>query len=505
MKYRFHPKDGDIIKCICQISNVSEQDLDVADFEPDYDLEILKNFRKQLLSLKDKRFFIVGDYDCDGICATTIMMKLLSDLKIKANYYIPSRSKEGYGLNDKIVDTAVENGFDVLLCVDNGIVAADQLNKARLAGLLTLVIDHHEYKQLPDCDGILHPDLFPEKYHDMCAAGICALLANSFKEDSLNFAYGGLATLADMVSVFDYNRYLMKKMLTVLKNEDIYPIKFLLGADVSYENLSYNVIPKINAVSRLDEYMNVNYVVRYLLDNSNGCQKYLNKIETINTQRKELSKAMAGKAKRLMDERHDLVIVRSDSFKEGLCGLIANRLMNECGKAVLVLSESDEELKGSGRAPKGADLYAYLHDISEVFTSFGGHQQAVGLSLLKKDYDVLINYVEENSFVYAENEKDVLLLDQDDLDFELLEQLEKLKPFGSDFIEPSLGIKDVRYTKKFKIKGLYPKFSLSDKLEAICFDPLKADVKFDTMIGHLKKDEYHSCRLSFLIEDLIEF
>jgi len=170
-----------------------------------------------------------------------------------------------------------------------------------------------------------------------------------------------------------------------------------------------------------------------------------------------------------------------------------------------VLSESDEELKGSGRAPKGADLYAYLHDISEVFTSFGGHQQAVGLSLLKKDYDVLINYVEENSFVYAENEKDVLLLDQDDLDFELLEQLEKLKPFGTDFIEPSLGIKDVRYTKKFKIKGLYPKFSLSDKLEAICFDPLKADVKFDTMIGHLKKDEYHSCRLSFLIEDLIEF
>ena len=335
------------------LAPVSEENFATGHSFKDIDkcVEVVRRAMKE-----NKKIYIYGDYDCDGICATTIMMKLLSDLKIKANYYIPSRSKEGYGLNDKIVDTAVENGFDVLLCVDNGIVAADQLNKARLAGLLTFVIDHHEYKQLPDCDGILHPDLFPEKYHDMCAAGICALLANSFKEDSLNFAYGGLATLADMVSVFDYNRYLMKKMLTVLKNEDIYPIKFLLGADISYENLSYNVIPKINAVSRLDEYMNVNYVVRYLLDNSNGCQKYLNKIETINTQRKELSKAMAGKAKRLMDERHDLVIVRSDSFKEGLCGLIANRLMNECGKAVLVLSESDEELKGSGRAPKGADL-----------------------------------------------------------------------------------------------------------------------------------------------------
>ena len=505
MRYHFNNETGTLKERICKINNISESALDVSGFKPDYDLSILNDFKEKLLSDKDKRFFIAGDYDCDGICATTIMMRLLDSLGIKANYYIPSRSKEGYGLNERIVDTAIENGFEALLCVDNGIVAAEQLNKAREAGLRTYVIDHHEYLELPEADAILHPNLFPPAYHDMCASGICALLANSFKEDSLYFAYGGLATLADMVSVFDYNRYLMKKMIEVLKNEDIYPLKYLLGPDVTYDNLSFNVIPKINAVSRLDEYMNVNYVVRYLLDNSPDCQKYLGKIEAINIQRKDLSRQMAALASRIMDKESDLIIVRSDSFKEGLCGLIANRIMNETGKAVLVLSEVNDELKGSGRSPKGADLYSYLKETDDIFTSFGGHQQAVGLSLKKDDYDKLLSYVKNNSFVYEESEKEVLEFDQDEMSFEILNELEELKPFGTDFAEPLLGLKDVRFSKKFLIKGLYPKFSLNENLEAISFDPANANKQFNTLIGHLKRDEYRNLKLSFVIEDLLQF
>ena len=505
MKYRFNNEAGSLKERICKINNISEEALDVSGFKPDYDLHILNDFKEKLLSDKDKRFFIVGDYDCDGICATTIMMRLLDSLGIRANYYIPSRSKEGYGLNERIVDTAIENGFEALLCVDNGIVAEEQLLKAREAGLNTYVIDHHEYHELPKADAILHPSLFPQEYHDMCASGVCAFLANSFKEDSLYFAYGGLATLADMVSVFDYNRYLMKKMIEVLKNEDIYPLKYLLGSKASFDDLSYNVIPKINAVSRLDEHMNVNYVVRYLLDNSPDCQKYLNKIEAINIERKDLSRQMAALASRIMDRDLDPIIVRSDSFKEGLCGLIANRIMSETGKAVLVLSEVNDELKGSGRSPKGADLYSYLKKTSDFFTSFGGHQQAVGLSLKKDDYEKLLNYVKENSFEYEENEKEVLEFDQDEMSFELLNELEELKPFGTDFVEPLLGLKDVRFSKKFMIKGMYPKFTLNENLEAISFDPANGNKQFNTMIGHLKKDDYRAYRLSFVIEDLLQF
>ncbi|MBQ2138315.1 MAG: hypothetical protein II432_02790, partial [Erysipelotrichaceae bacterium] len=126
MKYVFYENGISLKDTICQINNVELSSLDVSDFKVD-DLKILNDFKDHLLSLKDKRFFIVGDYDCDGICATAIMKRLFDDLNIASNYYIPSRVKEGYGLNMRIVDTAADHGFDVLLCVDNGIIANEQL------------------------------------------------------------------------------------------------------------------------------------------------------------------------------------------------------------------------------------------------------------------------------------------------------------------------------------------------------------------------------------------
>ncbi|MEE3409201.1 MAG: DHH family phosphoesterase, partial [Erysipelotrichaceae bacterium] len=206
MKYVFYENGISLKDTICQINGVELSSLDVSDFKVD-DLKILNDFKDHLLSLKDKRFFIVGDYDCDGICATAIMKRLFDDLNIASNYYIPSRAKEGYGLNMRIVDTAADHGFDVLLCVDNGIIANEQLRHARERGLHTLVIDHHEYQDDPDCDAFLHPNLFDEKYADMCAAGLCALLSSSIREDDLTLVYGGLATLAVMVQVLGYNRY----------------------------------------------------------------------------------------------------------------------------------------------------------------------------------------------------------------------------------------------------------------------------------------------------------
>ena len=282
MKYVFYENGISLKDTICQINGVELSSLDVSDFKVD-DLKILNDFKDHLLSLKDKRFFIVGDYDCDGICATAIMKRLFDDLKIASNYYIPSRAKEGYGLNMRIVDTAADHGFDVLLCVDNGIIANEQLRHARERGLHTLVIDHHEYRDDPDCDAFLHPNLFDEKYADMCAAGLCALLSSSIREDDLTLVYGGLATLADMVQVLGYNRYLLNTMLSSLKSKDIYPISYLMKSkDYDYETLSFEVIPKINAVSRMDDSLNVNYVVRYLLSERRDCAMYLPKIEEIN-------------------------------------------------------------------------------------------------------------------------------------------------------------------------------------------------------------------------------
>ena len=504
MRYVFHDSDDDLKSRVCQINGVDKEELDVSSFVVDYDLDILKNFRRQLLSCKDKRFLIVGDYDCDGICSTLIIKKLLDDLGIANNYYIPSRLKEGYGISRKIVDTAHEHGFDVLFCVDNGISAYDVLEYARSLGLISFVIDHHEFSDDPCADHWLHPCLFDRKYDDMCASGLSCLFSNSIRADELSSVYGGLGTLADMVKVLGYNRYLLKKMRDILRKKTVYPIAYLSrNRDFDYDTLSFDVIPKINAVSRLDEMMNVNYVVKYLIDDSPECRKYLNRIEEINTLRKDLSRQMSSLAERICDQSSDIVIVRSAQFKEGLCGLIANRMMFDLGKPVLVLAEKDGMLKGSGRAPKGSDLFSYLEKAKDLFETFGGHAQAVGLSMNDSVYSDFLIYVGSNHFEVSQLEKDVLCVDKDGISFDMLDELDELKPFGNGFEEPLLCIKDASYVRKFLISAAYPKFVMNDVLDAISFDPRHKDAVFDQMIGHLKKDSYHPNKLSFVIEDLI--
>ncbi len=505
MIYNFEESyDESIAERICRINDVDPRELCIDDFTPDMNMDLLVKFREKILSLKDARFFIVGDYDCDGICGLAIIKKLLDDLGIRNNYYIPSRSKEGYGLNMNIVKTAIDNGFDVLLTIDNGIVANDELRYAKENGLTTLVIDHHEYLDEPDCDMYLHPDLFAEEYHDMCAGGLACLLSISFRDDSLSKVYGGLATLADMVSVLRYNRYLLKEMMRILDSEDIHTIRLLLGNnELSYDSLSFNVIPKINAVSRLDAYGNVNHVVRYLLSDRQKCLPYLKNIETINRKRQELTRKNYELALNMIDDSAKVIVVRSPEFIEGICGLIANKLMNAYHKPAIVLSEADGKLKGSGRSPNGCNLYEYLYGTKDLFETFGGHAQALGLSLDEKNYDGLISFIEENELMYQEVAKDVVLLRDEDLDFRTYEDIEGLRPFGTGFPEPLIGVAHCAGMKKMVMAKKYPKFFLNNICSAISFNTAYLDKEFDTMIGHLKKDNYYRDKLSLFIEELI--
>jgi len=505
MKYIFNEDfDKSIEERILEINNVSKSDIDVSNFEIDYDLDILIDFKEKLLSRKDKRFFIVGDYDCDGICATTIMTKLFNDIGIKSNYYIPSRIKEGYGISNRIIDTAKENGFDCLLCVDNGIVANEQMIYAKKLGLDTFVIDHHQYQDKPVCDGFLHPNIFPDKYKDMCAGGLCALLSNSFRLDDFTTTLGGLATIGDMVSIFNYNRYIAKKMLENVIKGVVKPINLLLGkCDITYDNIQYSVIPKINAVSRLDNLMNVNYVVKFLLSEGQESFEYYDKIEIINNARKDYSNQMGDKAELYMNDDNSILIIKDKEFKEGLCGLLANRLVGKYRKPVIIFSEVDGMLKGSGRSVKGTNIYEYLKNIDYLFDTFGGHELAVGLSLKSDKYNDLIKYVDEHPLYFNEQIVETLLLDPDCIDTKILDDINELKPFGTGFAAPLFSFKDLKYTSYSIVSNRFPKYDINDNLSAISFNPNYVDVKFDYMIGKLTKDKYNPNKISFLIEDLV--
>ena len=505
MKYIFNEDlNKGIVDRILQLNSVTKVDIDVSNFKVDYNLDIINSFKEKLLSYKDKKFLIVGDYDCDGICSTTIIKKLFDDIGIANNYYIPSRTKEGYGLNDKIVHNAYDNGFDCMFLLDNGIVAKQQLQLANDLGLKVFIIDHHEYQEDPLCVSFLHPNIFPKEYRDMCAGGLSALFANSFKEDDFYTALGGLATVADMVDIFNYNRYLALKAQKIIADGKIEPINYLLnGVEASFTNIEFNVIPKINAVSRLDDLLNVNYVVRFLLSSGQECHEYYFKIENINDTRKNYSRIMYEQALTMIDETSKVIVIKSDSFKVGLCGLVANRLLEVFKKPVLVFCEDGKTLNGSGRSIPGVNLYEYLKGAETLFEAYGGHELAVGITLKTDNFDSLMSYIESHDLNYEEPYEDVLVVDQNSINDEVLNEIDSLEPYGTNFKLPLFALHNPRILSRTMAGGKFPKYDLSKSLYAISFKTKLNDSDFEYMIGRFKKDKYYSNKLNLVIEDLV--
>lgn len=499
MEYRYH--QGNILDNIYLINNIQKSDLEIDRFDNiDYHQSLL-DFKDKLLSIKDKQVLIVGDYDCDGICATTITKRLLEHLGINNSYYIPSRIDEGYGLSDKIVNLASKHHFDVIITVDNGVSALSSISLANSLGIKVMIIDHHEYQEVPDCYGFIHPNLLSNDFNKLSAGALCYLLSTLFYEDDYSLVLGGLSILSDMVGVLNYNRYLLKRMINILNTKDIYQIKLLNGNSIDYDSLSFNAIPKINAVSRMG--YNANILVKYFLSDKQDCLRLLDSIDKINDYRKNETKSECDLALSMLNRKDKLALIVSSEFKEGICGLIANRISLNYDVPCIVFSKKDGLLKGSGRSRENFNIYEYLSNTRDLFTSFGGHGQACGVCIEESKLDDLKAYIDTHKLNMLDYQKDVISVEQSDIDLDLFEKIDSLKPFGIDFKEPLIHIKDFEYKSKFLIKNKYPKFTVDNKLSAISFNEHDSYRQFNDIYAYIRKDDYHQGALSLLIEDLL--
>ena len=499
MEYRYH--QGNILDNIYLINNIQKSDLEIDRFDNiDYHQSLL-DFKDKLLSIKDKQVLIVGDYDCDGICATTITKRLLEHLGINNSYYIPSRIDEGYGLSDKIVNLASKHHFDVIITVDNGVSALSSISLANSLGIKVMIIDHHEYQEVPACYGFIHPNLLSNDFNKLSAGALCYLLSTLFYEDDYSLVLGGLSILSDMVGVLNYNRYLLKRMINILNTKDIYQIKLLNGNSIDYDSLSFNAIPKINAVSRMG--YNANILVKYFLSDKQECLRLLDSINKINDYRKNETKSECDLALSLLNRKDKLALIVSSEFKEGICGLIANRISLNYDVPCIVFSKKDGLLKGSGRSRENFNIYEYLLDTKDLFTSFGGHGQACGVCIEESKLDDLKAYVDTHKLNMLDYHKDVISVDQTDIDFDLFNKIDSLKPFGIDFKEPLIHIKDFEYKSRFLIKNKYPKFTVDNKLTAISFNEYDSYRQFNDIYAYIRKDDYHQGAVSLLIEDML--
>lgn len=499
MEYRYH--QGNLLDNIYLINNITKSDLEIDRFDNINYHQSLFDFKDKLLTLKDKHILIVGDYDCDGICATTITKRLLEHLGINNSYYIPSRIDEGYGLSEKIVSIAHKHHYDVIITVDNGVSATSSISLANSLGIKVMIIDHHEYIDMPDCYGFIHPNLLDKDFNKLSAGALCYLLSTLFYEDDYSLVLGGLSILSDMVGVLNYNRYLLKKMMNILNTSDMYQIKLLNGASIDYDSLSFNAIPKINAVSRMG--YNANILVKYFLSDRDECIKLLDSINKINDYRKNETKSECDLALSMLNRKDKLALIVSSEFKEGICGLIANRISLNYDVPCIVFSKKDGLLKGSGRSRENFNIYEYLLDTKELFTSFGGHGQACGVCLDESKLDDLKAYINTHKLNMLDYHKDVISVDQSDIDLDLFEKIDSLKPFGVDFKEPLIHIKDFEYKSKFLIKNKYPKFTVDNKLTAISFNEYDSYRQFNDIYAYIRKDDYHQGALSLLIDDVL--
>ena len=499
MEYRYH--QGNLLDNIYLINNITKSDLEIDRFDNINYHQSLFDFKDKLLSIKDKHVLIVGDYDCDGICATTITKRLLEHLGINNSYYIPSRIDEGYGLSEKIVSIAHKHHYDVIITVDNGVSATSSISLANSLGIKVMIIDHHEYIDMPDCYGFIHPNLLDKDFNKLSAGALCYLLSTLFYEDDYSLVLGGLSILSDMVGVLNYNRYLLKKMMNILNTSDMYQIKLLNGASIDYDSLSFNAIPKINAVSRMG--YNANILVKYFLSDKDECIKLLDSINKINDYRKNETKSECDLALSMLNRKDKLALIVSSEFKEGICGLIANRISLNYDVPCIVFSKKDGLLKGSGRSRENFNIYEYLLDTKELFTSFGGHGQACGVCLDESKLDDLKAYINTHKLNMLDYHKDVISVDQSDIDLDLFEKIDSLKPFGVDFKEPLIHIKDFEYKSKFLIKNKYPKFTVDNKLTAISFNEYDSYRQFNDIYAYIRKDDYHQGALSLLIDDVL--
>ena len=426
------------------------EELELPDFNAPPDMGKIKERIFKAIKNKEK-IIIYGDYDCDGICSTTIMAKTFEKLNYPVSYYIPIRYSDGYGLNVDNVIKIKNAGFSLIITVDNGISQNEAIDKANELGIDVIVIDHHETPETQvNALGIIHPSV--SHISDVFGCGgfmsliTSAALLGSYDPYLLTLA--GLSTISDMMELKEYNRNVVRLALDNLRK---YKFKALMSLTespiINEKTFSLEIAPKINAVGRLVDDKNINLLVKFLLsENEDEIFKISAWIKNTNELRKTLTKeAVEALPKDLLNEEG--IVLKLD-IKEGLIGLIANRLLNEYNVPSIIFTEDSTDknfLKGSIRSKEGFNVQKAFDSLSKYMVAGGGHALAGGLTIKANDFDNFktdfIKLCKEYKFTKVEPPSIELKLQ--DINFTNYEILRTFSPFGIGFPEPVFSIRDL--------------------------------------------------------------
>ena len=485
------------------------EELSLPDFNAPPDMAKIKNRIFKAIKEKEKIIFY-GDYDCDGICSTSIMVKTFEKLGYPVSYYIPIRYQDGYGLNVSNVIKIKEAGFKLIICVDNGICQVEAINKANELGVDVIVIDHHEEsEERVKALGIIHPSI--SNISDVFGCGgfmsliTSAALLGSYDPYLLTLA--GLSTISDMMELKEYNRNVVRLALENLKTYKYKPLMTLLETEIITEkSFGLDIAPKINAVGRLVEDKTINRLVRFLLsEDDEEIFKLSSWIANTNELRKTLTKeAVETLPKDLLNEEG--IVLKLD-IKEGLIGLIANRLLNEYNVPTIIFTKdsvNENFLKGSIRSKEGFNVQKAFESLSKYMVAGGGHALAGGLTIKAEDFEEFkADFIKlAKAYKFAKVEPPSIELSLQEISFKNYDILREFSPFGVGFPEPIFSLKNLP-TKSLQFisfgKHLSTPVSINSKI--LGFNISQAEIK-----SHLTVDLFGNLSTSVFRDKLsIEF
>ena len=411
---------------------------------------ILRTRRRIMDAIAKKEpILIFGDYDCDGIMASSIMVSCLTTLGADVSCLIPSRYLDGYGLGKTTVQEILLRKPGLLLTVDNGISSVKEIEELQDSGIDVIVLDHHEIgPELPRAFSILHLDLIPFGKTPVSAGFLTYLFAKFLlrKDDPYLATLAALSTISDCMPLISYNQKLVALSLRFLRKYDFPTIRSLADDSPRIDErvLGMTIIPQINAVGRLLKERELDRLVAYfaLFRNVESTAIWM---KEQNEERKEMTKR-AGSALSLDPDAPGIVALAD--LPEGLNGLLANRLLSEWGKTTIVFSPSFSEkglLVGSLRANPGFSFVDFLEKTRPIIERGGGHDLAGGISLREENLEafkeIFLSYCKEHPAEKKETE--AMRIDVSEVTMENFRFLRSLGPFGHDNEEPRFDLVNV--------------------------------------------------------------
>ncbi|MDP8010990.1 single-stranded-DNA-specific exonuclease RecJ, partial [Staphylococcus aureus] len=460
-----------IVKKILESKSIiDEQAIEsiISDTDINHDALQLSDMTKAIERIKraivnDEKILVYGDYDADGVTSTTILVTTLQLLGAQVGWHIPNRFTEGYGPNELAFRNAHDEGITLIITVDNGIQGHNEIKMVQDLGVDVIVTDHHEIgSTLPEAYAIVHPmhPSFNYPFQQLCGAGVAYKLAQALIENVPDYfkALVAIGTIADLVSLTDENRSLVKQGLKVLNNQCPTSVKALLkeagyNDNIDEETIGFIIGPRLNAVGRLDD---ASLACELLMTDDEEEAAFLaEQVEHFNRERKDIVATITEEAMAMAETKvknGDLfLLLAKENWHEGVLGIVASKIVETFALPTLILNIDREQnhAKGSARSIDQVSMFEILSAHQELIAKFGGHHMAAGMTMdieniesLAEGLNKWMKELSKTTSLDPVKPVDVLLT-ENDITIKNIRDMNRLRPFGTDFSRPIFEMDDL--------------------------------------------------------------